>query len=278
MKLFISCDMEGVSGVVAPDDTKPGTAAYERFRKVMTEEVNATVEGASEGGFDEVLVNDSHNGMRNVMIESLDPRAELISGSTKPLSMMQGIDKSFDLAVYVGYHAMAGTAASIMDHTFYGRMTHNIWINNKRAGEAAINSGIAGYYGVPVGMITGDDKAVKQGKDLLGDIEGAIVKYGIDKYTARCLPLSVTRQMIKDAAKRAADRREEFKPLKYSTPVTFKVELATSSEAARACLIPTVNRVDPRIVSFTQNDYIDAFHLYLAVISLAGTAQDPIFG
>jgi D-amino peptidase len=278
VKLFISCDMEGVSGVVAHDDTKPGTAAYERFRKVMTDEVNAAIEGAFEGGFDKAVVNDSHNGMRNVLIEDLDPRAELISGSTKPLCMMEGVDKTFDLAMYVGYHAMAGTAASIMDHTFYGRMTHNIWINGKRVGEAGINSGIAGYYGVPVGLITGDDKAVKQGRELHGDIEGVVVKYGIDKYVARCLPLSTTRLMIREGAKKAAERRKDFKPLKYSSPVTFKVEFATASEAARARLIPLVKDAGPRVVTLTQNDYIDAFHLYLGVISLAGTVQDPAFG
>jgi len=278
MKLFISCDMEGISGVTGPDDVDPRKDAYQRFRKIMTGDVNAAVEGALLSGVDDVLVNDSHDGMRNILIEELNPRAQLISGFTKPLCMMEGIDNSFDLAMYVGYHAMAGTAAAVMNHTFYGREVDDVWINDKLVGETAINSGIAGYFGVPVGAVAGDDKVTKEAASLLGNIETAVVKEGIDRYVAKCLPLNASRERIRNAAKKAVERRKEFKPLKYPSPVTFKIRFASTSEAATACLLPMVKSDDPRTVSFTQDDYLDAFHMYLGILALGSTARNEIFG
>jgi len=278
MKLFISCDMEGISGVTGPDDVDPSKDAYQRFRKIMTGDVNAAIEGAMLGGVEEVLVNDSHNGMRNILIEELNSKAQLISGFTKPLCMMEGIDDSFDLAMYVGYHAMAGTAAAVMNHTFYGRMVDDVWVNGKLVGETAVNAGIAGYFGVPVGAVTGDDKLAREARDLLGNIETGVVKQAIDRYVARCLPLIESRELIKNTAKKAVERRKEFKPLKYPSPVTFKVRFASTTEAATASLLPMLKMDDPRTVSFTQDDYLNAFRMYLSVLTLASTAQNDIFG
>lgn len=143
MKLFISCDMEGISGVTGPDDVDPKKDAYQRFRKIMTGDVNAAIEGSVMAGVDEVLVNDSHDGMRNILIEELNPKAQLVSEYTKPLSMMQGIDSSSDLAMFIGYHAMAGTAGAVMNHTFYGTMIDDVWINDKLVSEGGVNAGIA---------------------------------------------------------------------------------------------------------------------------------------
>jgi len=278
MRLFISCDMEGISGVTGSDDIDPKKEPYQRFRKIMTGDVNAAIEGALMAGVDEVLVNDSHNGMRNILIEELNPKAQLISGYTKPLSMMQGIDNSFDLAMFVGYHALAGTAGAVMNHTFYGRMVDDVWVNDKLASEGGVNAGIAGYYSVPVGAVTGDDKITKELISLLGSIESAVVKEGIDRFVAKCLPLQQSRERIRNAAKRAVERRKEFKPLKISSPCTFKVRFASTSEAATACMLPIVKMIDPRTVAVTNDDYLDAFRTFHAVLSLASTAQDDIFG
>jgi len=278
MKLFISCDMEGISGVTGSDDVDPSKEAYARFRKIMTGDVNAAIEGAILAGVDEVLVNDSHDGMRNILIEELNPKAQLISGYTKPLSMMQGIDSSFDLVMFVGYHAMAGTAGAVMNHTFYGRMMDDVWINDKLVSEGGVNAGIAGYFGVPVGAVTGDDKIAEELSAPLEGIETAVVKEGIDRFVAKCLPLQESRERIRNAAKRAVERRKEFKPLKYPSPSTFKVRFASTSEAATACMLPIIKMVDPRTVAVTQDDYLDAFRTFHAAISLASTAQNSIFG
>ena len=225
------------------------------------------------GGADEVLVNDSHDGMRNVLIEELNPKAQLISGDTKPLCMMQGIDSSFDLVMFVGYHAMAGTPAAVLNHTLYSRMITDVWINGKLVGETAINAGIAGYFGVPVGAITGDDKAASEAVVLLDNIETAVVKEGIDRYVAKCMPLKESRELIGRIAKRAVERRNEFKPFTFSSPVNFRVRFATTSEAATASLLASVTREDPRTVSLTSTDYLEGFRTFSGILQLASTAS-----
>lgn len=278
MKLFISCDMEGITGVAGSDDVDPAKEAYQRFRHVMTGDVNAAIEGALAAGANEIVVNDSHDAMRNILIEELNPNASLISGGSKPLSMMQGIDQSFDVVMFVGYHARAGAEAAVMNHTWYGRMVDDVWINGEVVGETAINAGIAGYYNVPVGAVTGDDKLANEARDLLGNIETAVVKEGIDRFAAKCLPLTISRERIKQAATKAIERRKEFKPLKYSRPVAFKVRFASTSEAATACWLPIVKLEDPRTVSFRFDDFINSFRTFHAVLALASTAQDKGFG
>jgi D-amino peptidase len=278
MKVFISCDMEGISGVTGPDDVDPRKEAYQRFRRIMTGDVNAAIEGALAGGADEFLVNDSHNGMRNILIEELNPRADLISGSTKPNGMMQGIDSSFELALFVGYHAMSGTQCAVMDHTIYPRMVDGVRINGQSAGEAAISAGVAGYFGVSIGAVTGDDKIAQEAINLLGHVETAIVKQGLDRYVAKCLPLQRSRTLISNAAKKAVQRREEFKPLRYKPPVKFEVRLATTTQAALASSLPTVTVEDSRTVSLSSQDYIEAFHTFLSLLELARTTVDEIFG
>ena len=148
MKIYISADMEGITGVVTWDETEMGKHDYDRFRRIMTDEVNAAVEGALEGGATEVLVNDSHDCMRNILIERLHPKAKLLSGASKRLSMMEGIDSSFDGVFLVGYHSPAGTLASVLDHTYSSR-THRVWINEQETPEFAIFGAVAGYYGYP---------------------------------------------------------------------------------------------------------------------------------
>ena len=274
MKVFISCDMEGISGVTGADDVDPKKEAYSRFRKIMTGDVNAAVEGAMLAGAEEILINDSHGHMRNILIEELNPGAHLISGPLKPLDMMQGIDSSFDVAMFVGYHAMAGTDSAVLNHTLYSTLVTDVWINSKLVGETGINAGMAGYFDVPVGAVCGDDKLAKEATSLLGNIETAVVKEGIDRYVARCLPLKDSRERIKTAAKRAVERCKELKPFKYSGPTTFKVRFASTTEAAMTHLLPIVKREDGRTVYFTLTDYMDAFHMLEAVLALASTGRD----
>jgi len=278
MKIFISCDMEGITGTTGPDDVDPRKEPYKRFQKLMTGDVNAAVKGALLAGADEILVNDSHDGMRNILIEELNPKAQLISGFSKPLCMMQGIDSSFDLAILVGYHARAGTAAAVMNHTVFGKEIMDVWINDMPVGETGINSGLAGYFGVPIGAVTGDDKVTKEARTLLGNIETAMVKEGLDRYVARCLPPEKTRELIENTTKRAVERKSEFKPLKYSFPVKFKVRFASTAEAAAVSVLPIVTREEPRTVSIASNDYLEAFRTFFGILMLASTASNEIFG
>lgn len=278
MKVFISCDMEGISGVAGADDVDPKKEAYNRFRKIMTGDLNAAIEGALLGGASEILVNDSHDGMHNILIEELNSGAQLISGVTKPLDMMQGIDSTFDMAMFVGYHAMAGTEAAVLNHTLFGTLVADVWINDVLVGETAINAGVAGYFDVPVGAVSGDDKLAKEASALLGNIETAVVKEGIDRYVAKCLPLKDSRERIKNAARRAVERSKQLKSFKYPPPITFKVRFGTTTEAAMTYLLPMVKRQDGRTVCFTLTDYLDAFRMLAGVLAVASTGQEKTFG
>ena len=207
VKIFISVDMEGVSGVVHRDHTARDGQDYEMARRLMTLEANAAVEGAFEGGADEVVVNDSHGTLRSLLPELLDARARHIAGSPKPQSMMAGLDDSFDAALCVGYHARAGTQG-ILDHTLSGGM-HDLRINGRSLGELGVNAGIAAYHGVPIVLVTGDTAATAQGTELIPDIEVASVKEPLTRHAANCLSPSAAQDLIRAKAqpsRGAADR------------------------------------------------------------------------
>lgn len=273
MKVFISADMEGTTGVTAWDDVTTGKPSYERFRKLLTGDVNAAINGALEAGATEVLVNEAHGGMRNILIEDLNPKARMITGFMgKRLGMMEGIDESFDAAFLIGYHARAGTDAGVLHHTLTGSI-HNFWINGVLVGETGISASQAGYYGVPIALVSGDDKLAKEAKELLGDLETAIVKLGVDRYTARCLSPKESSERIKQAAKRALERIRELKPYQVETPVRFEVEFTSVGMASLASAIPSVVREGPRKISHTSENVIEGWNIIWPSILLATNAE-----
>ncbi len=205
MKVYISADMEGTSGIVHSDQTDPAHPEYQRCRQWMLGEVNAAVEGALKGGAKEVLVNDSHWNMRNLLIDELHPEAVLLSGAPKPYSMMAGIDQGFDAVFFTGYHARAGSSFANIDHTYNGPDTvQGVWLNGIEVGEYGINAALAGYYGVPVALMTGDQTACAQAKELLGaDLETVVVKEATGRVSAKNLHPTKVHALIRDAAARA---------------------------------------------------------------------------
>lgn len=279
VKVLISADMEGITGVTHTVDVVEGKAGYERFRRLMTGDVNAAIAGAFAAGATEVLVNDSHWSMRNIILEELDPRAQLISGSlNKHLGMMQGIDASFAAVFFVGYHAMAGTAGGVINHTILGREIVQVRMNGKPVGETAINAAIAGYFGVPVVLVTGDDKVAAEARALLGKVETAVVKEGIERWTARCLPPQESTRRIKEAARRALVNLENYRPYRLEGPVEFEVDFMSTSAAELPTLFPCVVRKGPRTVSVTGKDIIEAYKVCRGVILLARMASDEVYG
>ena len=207
-KVFISVDMEGIWGVVAAEQTSATSPEYGAARKWMAEDVNAVVAGLLEAGAGEIVVNDSHGSMRNIVADALNPKASLISGSPKPLSMMQGIDATFDAVVFVGYHARAGTAAAILDHTISSGTIYSIKVNGQEMPELGLNALIAGYYKVPVIMLTGDTTTCAQAKAVLGDgLVTAAVKEATGRVAARLLPAGAGARQPAERGPRGA--REE---------------------------------------------------------------------
>lgn len=272
MKYFISADLEGVTGVTQKSDITEGKQGYKKACKFMTADVNAAVEEAFENGATKIVVNDSHGGMCNLNLEDLDKRVQLIRGSHKPLCMMQGIDKSYTGAMFIGYHSMAGTRAGVINHSFSDRV--NIKMNGKLVGEMAINAVLAGYYNVPVICVTGDDKVCTEAKKLLGDVASGEVKIGINRWVARCYPPSKTREIIKQTVRKAINNIENIKPYKPQTPITFEVEFMTTSEAEKSLLIPGIKSTGSREVLIKGENIIGAFHVLLAAIIISNTARE----
>ncbi|MEW6244133.1 MAG: M55 family metallopeptidase [Bacillota bacterium] len=268
MRIYISADMEGVSGVVSWDQTgSEGRGEYERARHLMTQEVNAAIEGAFRGGATYVLVNDSHNNMRNILIEQLDPRADLITGSPKPYGMMQGLDSTFHGCMFVGYHAMAG-APGVLSHTYAGSVLQYI-INDQVMGETGMNAYFAGEMGVPVLFVSGDAAVAREAEALIPHVRTAQVKEAIGRSAARCMPPQRARALIQEAAAEAVSLIGTVKPLIASRPVELALRFTTAGQARAANLMPGTVPLDELTLSFTAQTYTDAFRAARAMISLA---------
>lgn len=266
MKIYISCDMEGISGVVAGKQTQMDGEEYKRAQKLMTGELNAAIEGALAGGASEILVNDSHGSMRNILIEELNPSAQLISGSPKPLSMMQGIDRSFDAAFFIGYHAQAGTAYSTLDHTYSG-IVYQVSLNGRPMGETGLNAALAGHFGVPVALVTGDKLLVEEATALLGNVAGVAVKESYGRYAARCLVPETARELIREAAQRALSN--EGQPFIVEPPITLAVDFTSSAHLDMAELIPGTRRTSGRHIEYTHDDFPTVYKVWRAMLKLA---------
>ena len=271
MKILIATDMEGITGVTTWDQVTPGHAEYARFRRQMTEDINAAVRGAFDAGAEEVIVADGHWNGSNILIEELDPRAKLNTGSPSPFSMMQGIDESINGVLFVGYHARNGSPSAILDHTWSSRAVANIWLNDILTGEYGLNAAVAGHFGVPVIMVSGDQTACAQMTELLGDIEMAVVKQATSRFAAECLSPEVTRELICLGAERAVERLAQGdapEPFILDTPITVTVEFFTSDMADRATRIPFTTREGTR-VSLSMQEMETAYNGFRAMVMLA---------
>ncbi|WKZ48780.1 MAG: M55 family metallopeptidase [Anaerolineales bacterium] len=271
MKILIATDMEGITGVTTWDQVTPGHAEYARFRRLMTQDVNAAIRGAFEAGADEIIVADGHWNGSNILIEELDPRARLNTGSPSPLSMMQGIDESVDGVFFVGYHARNGMQNAILDHTWSSKTVANLWLNEILTGEYGLNAALAGHFGVPVIMVTGDQTACAEVQNLLGDMEHAIVKQATGRFAAECLPAQLTQDLIFNAAARAVTRLADGDspdPFVLDSPIRATVEFFTSDMADRAALMPASSRKETR-VSLTGQTMDVVYRGFRAMVTLA---------
>jgi D-amino peptidase len=272
MHVLIAADMEGITGVVNWDQVTPGQSEYERFRLLMTEDVNAAVRGAYEAGAEQVIITDGHSGGTNILLEKLDPRGVLNCGSPSPYSMVQGVD-STEGVLFVGYHARAGTPNAILDHTWSSRCVRNVWLNGVLVGEYGLNAAVAGYWNVPVIMISGDQTACAQAVELLGELECAVVKQASGRFSAECLSPKNAQETIQKASCAAVTklkRGKEPKPYRVEKPVTLMVEFSTSDMADQVMWMPRAERQGTRI-SVVVDDMPEAYHLFRGMVALAAT-------
>ena len=270
LKVFISVDMEGISGIVHGDQVSPGTAEYADGCAWMVGDVNAAVHGALAAGATEIVVNDSHGSMRNIDPGAIHPKATLISGSPKPLSMMQGIDASFQACILIGYHARAGTEDAILDHTISGSVVRAIRVNGIEMPELGLNAAIAGYYGVPVVLVSGDTAVCRQATEILGkDVVTVAVKEAIGRQAAKLRPLSEAQNLIQAGVKDALNKLVAAKPFKFAAPYRFELDYHISAQADMGAMIPGAKRAGARTLVFTADDYLDGFRTLRTMISIA---------
>jgi D-amino peptidase len=273
VKILIAADMEGITGVVQWDQVNPNHPEYYRFRKMMTQDVNAAIRGAFLGGATSVAVTDGHNNGRNILIEELDSRATLNSGSPSRLSMVHGVDEGVDGVIYIGYHARMGAANAILDHTWSDERLSGLWINDRAFGEAGLNGAVCGHFDVPIVMASGDQTLCAEVQDFFGaEIETAQVKKAASRMSASCLPPAVSSKIIEEAAIRAVKNLVNKKaplPFKIPGPIKMTIEFGQSDMADKAALLPHAKRIIDRRVEYVAEDMITIYLAFRAMMSLA---------
>ena len=280
MRIYISVDLEGVNGVLHSSQTQPGEPGYQRAVELMHEETNAIIEGLVEGGATEILVNDSHWDMRNLMIERLHPLASLVSGWQKPFSMVSQLDGAkqlADAACFVGYHTKAGTARGVLSHTYRAQVFFDIKINGQSVGETGLNAALAGWFGVPIALVTGDDALGEEVETILPGVTFAQTKRAVSRYAACCPPHKVLLAELKSQARQAIEQRRRWVLYQPQRPTELEITFFDPAMADAAELIPGISRKNDRIVSATEADYSVLFRLMLAAGALGASRKDPYF-
>jgi D-amino peptidase len=255
LKVFISVDMEGISGLIHWDETEEGGADYPLFRKIMTAEANAAIAGALEAGATEIVVRDAHGSARNILPDLLRPEARLIREWNSPLSMMEGIDKTFDAVVFIGYHARAGTPNAVLKHTM-SQSLFDVILNGVRMPEGAWNAAIAGYFGVPVVFLSGDSAIGKQIQEIIGPIETVAVKDAMGPAASMIHPVK-SQEMIQKGVAAALRNLKAYKPYRPAAPYKLEIVFNDENLARRAAQVPGATRTGERSVSFTSGDLLE---------------------
>ncbi|QIY74534.1 M55 family metallopeptidase [Streptomyces sp. RLB1-33] len=277
MKILISADMEGATGVTWPADVLPGTPQWERCRPMFTSDVNAAVLGFFDGGADEVLINEAHWSMRNLLLEQLDDRAEMITGRHKTLSMVEGVQHGdVDGIAFVGYHTGAGTEG-VLAHTYLPNSITGVWVNDVRASEGLLNSHVVAEYGVPVVLVTGDDLTCEDALGYAPEALKVAVKDHVSRYAAVCRTPARTAADIRGAAKAAAALAVRQEPL-VSGPFKVALEFDAEHLSMAATVVPGVRPVGERKVVYTSDTMYEGIRTFKAVTTIVSAAVEEQYG
>ncbi|MGH7500942.1 MAG: M55 family metallopeptidase [Longimicrobiales bacterium] len=256
LKVFISADMEGVTGVVTSEQLGPTGFEYQRAREWMTAEVLAAIEGVRAAGATEIVVADAHGNGQNLLIDRLPDDVTVIRSWPRPLMMMEGIDSTFDAVLFIGYHSATTNPEGVRAHTISSANLAGVHLNGTAMAESGINAAIAGHFGVPVVMISGDDAAVREAQALIGPIEGAEVKRGISFHAAATLTPAAGQVLIRDKARAALARRGALRPYIVRAPLNLEVTFKNYRPAEMLAYLPIVERVNAHTIRFTAQDMV----------------------
>ena len=256
LKIYISADMEGVVGTVTGDQLGPSGFEYERARRWMTAEVNAAIRGARAAGATEILISDSHGNGQNLLLDELPLDVTVIRSWPRPLSMMAGIDDTFDGAIFIGYHTSTDNPAGVRAHTMSSARLTSVKLNGIPVPETGLNAAIAGYFGVPVIMLSGDDAIAEEARDLLGDLETAVVKKAYGFHSAETLMPEAAYRLIEETAARAVARIGDFEPWDLGGPVELDVSFKHYLPVEALGYLEIVDRIDSHTIRYTGRDMI----------------------
>ncbi len=257
LKIYISADMEGVVGAVTGEQLGPGGFEYERFRQFMTNEVNAAIDAARAAGATEFVISDSHGNGQNLLIEQLPDDVTVIRSWPRELSMMAGIDESFDGVIFIGYHASTNNTRGVRAHTMSSANITSVRLNGMTMTEGSMNAAMAGHFGVPVIMVSGGDVAVAENQVIIGDIEGAVVKWASGFHSARTLTPEAAYEVIRTRTKSAIDRIEDFEPYVLETPIELELSLKHYQPVELLSYLANVEKVNSHTIRFVGKDIIE---------------------
>ena len=276
-RLYVSADMEGTAAVASWTQVDPAnTTEYPYYRRLMSLEVRAAIDGARLAGAGDVLVNDSHSAMRNVLWDELPADVRMIYGNRKPFSMAEGIDGRFDAAFFTGYHASVGTQDGILDHTYTSETLYETRINGKACSEAMLNAAVIGLAGVPVVLVTGDRACVEQTKAEMPWITGVVVKDSIGRFSTNSLSPVAACAAIRAGAQAAIEQLAEARPYTFAPPIEMQLDFVSTHNADFVELMPGFERIGGRTVRFVHDDYRTVFRAYHAAFRLGGAANAGI--
>lgn len=257
LKVYISVDMEGVAGVVSGDQLGPEGFEYERFREFVTAEANSAIQAAVDAGATEIVVSDSHGNGQNLLIEKLPKDVTVVRSWPRPLAMMEGIDSSFDAVAFIGYHSGTDNPNGVRAHTISSARFADVRLNDKPASEASMNAAIAGHFGVPVILVSGDDVVVAETTAMLGKIEGAVVKWAYGFHSARTVTPAKATELIHDKMRSALARLGDFKPYKLATPVRLDLRFKAYRPSEILSYLSIVERTDSHSIRFVGRDIVE---------------------
>lgn len=274
MKLFLSTDFEGTSGIVDWDQIIRGSAEYEQGRYLLTNEVNAVIQGALEAGADEFVVNDSHSTMRNLYPQDLAGRATLITGKHKPMYMMEGLDASFDGIFFVSYHGSIGSEHAILSHTYNPRAIWEVRINDEIVGESGINALVAAHYQVPIIFVSGDEVTANEAESIAPQAEKIVVKQSLNRFAAVHLHPEVACELLQSGARRAVEQIEKMSMPDFTLPVELQITFLVADMADMALWIRGVERVAPRTVKVVGDNLLDLYRTFVTIVTLTRALVD----
>lgn len=273
MKVFLSSDMEGTTGVVDWAQVVGPSTEYEYYRGLLQAEVNAAIDGALAAGATEFLVNDSHSSMQNLRPDQLHGLASYLSGKHKPMYMVQGLDASFDAVFFISYHGSMSSSA-VLSHTYNPRAIADVTLNGTVVGESGINALVAQAYGVPVVLITGDQTTADEALPFCPGIKTVVVKESWTRFASTGVHPDRARQLISDGAQAALERLSSFTPPQIELPATLKVRFHNGDFAEMATWLHRVERVDEKTVAMVDDDPLRLFRTFITAVSLTRSIVD----